>query len=145
MNDGPAGELRISDDKSLLHLDTVLGFLSRSYWASKRSKGRIMKSIDNSICYGAYIGDQQVAFARIVTDGATMYWLCDVFVDERYRGMNIGKKLIEAIVRSDELKDLMGILGTKDAHSLYEQYDFELDQERMMRRMPDFIRNMTSS
>jgi GNAT superfamily N-acetyltransferase len=63
-------------------------------------------------------------------------------LDEEYRGKNIGKKLIETIIKSEELINLMGILGTKDAHGLYEQYDFELDQERMMRRMPDLIRNM---
>ncbi|MCS7459746.1 GNAT family N-acetyltransferase [Paenibacillus doosanensis] len=130
----------ISCDKSLLQLDVVLGFLSRSYWANKRSQERIRKSIDNSICYGAYADGRQVAFARVVTDGATMYWLCDVFVDEAYRGRQIGKKLVQAIVQSDELKDLMGILGTADAHGLYEQFDFQRDQERMMRRMPDFVR-----
>ena len=71
-----------------------------------------------------------------------MYWLCDVFIDEQHRGMNMGKKLIETIVNSDELKNLMGVLGTRDAHELYEQYEFDRDAEKMMRRIPDFIKNM---
>ncbi|MCR8630624.1 GNAT family N-acetyltransferase [Paenibacillus radicis (ex Xue et al. 2023)] len=140
--DNEKEDLVISNDKSFLHLDTVFEFLSRSYWANKRSKERIRISIENSICYGVYINNRQVGFARVVTDGATMYYLCDVFIDEAYRGQSIGKKLIESIIKSEELKDLTGILGTKDAHGLYKQYDFELDQEKMMRRTPDFIRNM---
>ncbi|MFD0675586.1 MULTISPECIES: GNAT family N-acetyltransferase [unclassified Paenibacillus] len=140
--DNEKEDLVISNDKSLLHLDTVFAFLSRSYWANKRSEERIRKSIENSICYGVYLNNRQIGFARVVTDGATMYYLCDVFIDEAYRGQSIGKKLIESIIKSEELKDLTGILGTKDAHGLYKQYDFELDQEKMMRRMPDFIRNM---
>ena len=50
--------------------------------------------------------------------------------------------MVESLITSDELKDLMGLLGTKDAHELYKQYDFEADSERFMKRRPDFIRNM---
>jgi GNAT superfamily N-acetyltransferase len=132
----------ISDKKELLSLDTIKGFLSRSYWANKRPVERTEKSIEHSVCYGVYEGNKQVGYARVVTDHATMYYLCDVYIDEDYRGMGIGKKLIETITTSAELKDLMGILGTKDAHELYTQYDFEADPERFMRRLPDYVRNM---
>ncbi|MEF3301691.1 GNAT family N-acetyltransferase [Paenibacillus sp. GYB003] len=133
-------ELIISDDKSLLDLDTIFEFLSKSYWANKRSKETIEKSIRNSICYGAYFQNKQVGFARVVTDGATMYWLCDVFIDETCRGKGIGKKLVETIVNSEPLRNLTGLLGTKDAHGLYEQFGFQSDREKMMRRLPDFLR-----
>jgi GNAT superfamily N-acetyltransferase len=72
-----------------------------------------------------------------------VFYLCDVFIDEEYRGKGIGKKLIESLITSDELKDLMGLLGTQDAHELYKQYDFEPDPERFMKRKPDYIRNIT--
>ncbi|OCT11512.1 GCN5 family acetyltransferase [Paenibacillus pectinilyticus] len=130
----------ISDDKGRLDVDTIKVFLSRSYWANKRPEERTLRSIENSICYGVYEGSKQVGYARIITDHATMYYLCDVFIDEDYRGMGIGKKLMESLTTSDELKDLMGLLGTKDAHELYKQYDFEPDAERFMRRVPDYIR-----
>lgn len=131
----------ISDDPTLLHIETIKGFLARSYWGNRRSLEKIEKSIKNSICYGVYHESKQIGFARIVTDFATMYWLCDVFIDEEYRGKGIGRKLVESITLMKEWKDLLGILGTQDAHELYKQYDFELDTERMMRRMPDYVRN----
>lgn len=134
-------ELIISDDKSLLNIDAIYKFLKLSYWANKRPKEKIQKSIENSLCYGVYYGGKQIGFARIVTDYATMYYLCDVFIDEEYRGSGIGKKLIEEIISSETLKNLFGYLGTKDAHTLYEQYNFNIEQEKVMTRIPDFLRN----
>ncbi len=124
----------ISTDSSLLDMDTIMGFLSKSYWANHRSRETIEKAIRNSMCYGVYDGGKQIGFARVVTDQATMYWLCDVFVDEAYRGQGIGKILIDTIVTSEALKGLNGILGTRDAHGLYEQYGFSRIQDRFMRR-----------
>jgi GNAT superfamily N-acetyltransferase len=136
------GEYLISDNKDLLDLPTIKGFLARSYWANKRSDERIMKSIDSSIGFGIYKEEKQVGFARIVTDDSTMYWLCDVYIHEEYRGQGLGKKLIEVIKQSDRFKDLMGLLVTRDAHELYEQYQFNRNSERFMIRLPDYLRNI---
>ncbi|MEW9697588.1 GNAT family N-acetyltransferase [Paenibacillus sp. SI8] len=132
----------ISDNKELLDLKTIKEFLARSYWANTRSEERIERSIENSVCYGIYHNRIQVGYARVVTDHATVYYLCDVFIDEAHRGKGIGKKLIESLVTSEELKDLTGVLGTLDAHELYKQYDFESEPERFMKRRPDYVRNL---
>ncbi|WHY20513.1 GNAT family N-acetyltransferase [Paenibacillus sp. G2S3] len=52
------------------------------------------------MCYGVYDEGEMIAFARLVTDGATMYYLCDVFVLDEYRGQGISKKLIDTIVNA---------------------------------------------
>ncbi len=124
----------ISNNKKLLSLDKIYDFLSKSYWAKDRSKDKIKKSIEYSECFGIYYKNEQVGFARIVTDYAVMYWLCDVYIDENHREKGLGKKLVESIVNNDELKSLTGILGTKDAHGLYEKYGFKKDAERFMKR-----------
>ncbi|WP_284637685.1 GNAT family N-acetyltransferase [Paenibacillus silviterrae] len=126
----------ISDEKAKLKVETILGFLARSYWADKRVEAAIRRSIETSHCYGVYEGEKQIGFARVVTDYATMYYLCDVYVDEAYRGQGIGKRLVDAIVNSEELKGLSGLLGTRDAHGLYEQYGFAREPEKMMRKRP---------
>ena len=124
----------ITNNKKLLSLAQIYEFLSKSYWAKNRSKEIIKESIEHSECFGVYYKNEQVGFARIVTDYAVMYWLCDVYIDENHRKKGLGKKLIEVIVNNDELKKLTGILGTLDAHSLYEKYGFEKDKGRFMRR-----------
>lgn len=119
-----SGKYRISNDKSLLKVESIKELLSKSYWGNDRSIDVIEKSIVNSDCYGVYYEKELVGFARVVTDFATVYWLCDVIVDEDHRGKGIGKDLVKSIVESDEYKGLRGILATKDAHGLYEQYGF---------------------
>lgn len=129
------GEYTISDDKSLLSVQSVQQLLAQSYWANSRPIGTIELSVKNSICYGVYHNGNQVGFARIVTDYATVYWLCDVIIDKEQQGKGIGKKLIECIVNSEELKGLRGILRTRDAHGLYEHYGFVKDGEHFMVRV----------
>jgi len=129
-------EYLISDDKDKINRKVVLDFLARSYWANKRPPERIIRSIENSHCYGVYHQDNQIGFARVVTDEATFYYLCDVFVLNEYQGQGIGKKLIEIITNSEKYEWMTGVLGTLDAHGLYEQYGFEKDSDRFMRRIP---------
>jgi len=126
----------ISDDKSKINVQTVIDFLAGSYWANRRTPEKIKKSIQNSICYGVYHETKMIGFARLITDGATMYYLCDVFVLEAYRGQGISKKLMDVITNDPEFEWMSGILGTKDAHGLYEQYEFIRDSERFMKRLP---------
>lgn len=126
----------VSGDKKLISPDRVCELLSQCYWAQDRSRETIEKSIENSLCWGVYFEGRQVGFARAVTDHATVYWLCDVIIDGQHRGNGLGKMLVDAVVNSSELSSLRGILATKDAHGLYEQYGFaKVDGKFMMRKV----------
>ncbi|MGO4109432.1 GNAT family N-acetyltransferase [Paenibacillus sp. YAF4_2] len=125
---------RISDDKSLFNIETIGAFLARSYWANQRPIEMIEKSIQNSVCYGVYQEDKQVGFARVVTDWATVYYLADVFIDEEHRGHGLGKELVGLIV--GQYEGIMGLLGTLDAHGLYEQFGFRRNADRFMNKRP---------
>jgi GNAT superfamily N-acetyltransferase len=128
------GQYRISNDRSLLSIDKIMSFLSKSYWAASRPEETVRESIRNSECFGVYSGSEQVGFARIVTDYAVVYWLCDVYIEESHRKMGLGKKLIEVITENETLRNLNGILGTSDAHSLYEKYGFVQEPRGFMRK-----------
>jgi GNAT superfamily N-acetyltransferase len=127
-------EYLISNDKKLLSYDKIYEFLSKSYWANNRSKEAINNSIKHSECFGVYLKNEQVGFARVVTDYSVIYWLCDVYIDENFRKKGLGKKLVEVIINNEELKNLTGMLGTNDAYSLYEKYGFIKVPEGFMRR-----------
>ena len=128
------GDYRISDDKSLLSVDRTYHLLSANCWPGGRSKENVRISMENAICYGVYHRGAQVGFARVVTDRAAVYWLCDVVIDEGHRRKGLGKRLIESIVATPELKGLLGILATSDAHGLYERYGFQRDTRQFMLR-----------
>jgi predicted N-acetyltransferase YhbS len=67
-----------------------------------------------------------VAYARVITDGATFAWLCDVFVDSSVRGLRIGIALVETVCEALGGLGLKRIvLATGDAHSMYSRFGFE--------------------
>ena len=125
----------ISTDKSLLDINVIFGFLSRSYWANGRSVQAVHKSIENSICFGVYINKNQIGFARVITDYATFVYIADVFILEEHRGKGYSKELIKTIIEFPELRNIRRwMLATKDAHGLYAQFGFQLlkNPERFM-------------
>jgi GNAT superfamily N-acetyltransferase len=66
-----------------------------------------------------------VAFARVVTDYATMAHLADVFVIPEFRGRGYAKQLIRMVLEHPSLQGLRRFtLNTTDAHGLYERFDF---------------------
>ncbi|AET68289.1 acetyltransferase, N-acetylglutamate synthase [Desulfosporosinus orientis DSM 765] len=124
----------INSDKTMISVDRVKEFLTDSYWAKDRAKEIIEKTIMNSLCYGVYNEDELIGFARVVSDFATMFWICDVYIDRIHRGKGLGKKLIECILETPELKNIRGFLVTSDAHGLYEQFGFERVESKVMTR-----------
>ena len=77
------------------------------------------------MCFGVYKGDKQVGFARVVTDCTIYAYILDVFILEKERGNGLGKWLMKCIMSHPELRDVhRWMLGTEDAHGLYEQHGF---------------------
>lgn len=131
-------EFEIDTSKPRLDLYLIYRFLSEeSYWAGNRTFEQTKTAIENSICFGVYDGERQIAFARVVSDKATFAYVGDVFVIKEYRGRGVSKNLMAAITAHPELQGLRRwVLATRDAHGLYEQFGFtELKHpERWMER-----------
>ncbi len=120
-----AVQLEISTDPVRLDVGLVCAFLQSSYWASGRRRSVIERSMKNSLCFGAYLGARQVAFARVVSDRAVFAYLMDVFVLPEFRGRGISRALMRAIVDHPELQHLrVFLLATRDAHGLYSKFGF---------------------
>jgi GNAT superfamily N-acetyltransferase len=113
-----------SIDQSKLNVELVHQYLSKeSYWAQNIPIETVKRSIENSISFGVYDGNDQIGFARVVTDKATFAYLADVFILETHRGKGLSKLLMAFIHADPELQGLRRwMLGTRDAHSLYEQF-----------------------
>ncbi|AWW32376.1 GNAT family N-acetyltransferase [Echinicola strongylocentroti] len=105
-----------------------------SYWARGISSDKVKLSIENSFCAGAFYGNKQVGFVRAVTDYSTFAWISDVYVLEEFAGEGIGKKMLGEFFAQEWFGEVRRImLATKDAHSLYEQFDFTaLDRPEML-------------
>lgn len=113
----------LTTDRSRLPVADVHRWLAEeSYWAKGIPLETCRRSIENSLPFAIYEGEALVAFARVVTDFATVAYLGDVFVKEPWRGRGLSKWLIEAIHRHPDLQGFRRwILLTRDAHGLYAQ------------------------
>ena len=116
----------IRTDKDRLDVAFIHDYLSNhSYWGQGRSLEVVQRSIDNSLNFGVFKGDQQVGFARVIIDFATFAWLADVFIIDEHRGRGLGVWLIDVITSHPELQNFRRwILATRDAHELYRRFGF---------------------
>ena len=138
-------QFRITTDKSELDIPLVHRFLSEeSAWARGIPLDTMVRAIEHSMCFAGKIGDDQVAFARVVTDEATFANLVDVFVLPEHRGQGYAKELMLAVMSHPRLQGLRRFsLATRDAHGLYAQFGFTAPtrpQTLMERYFPDIYR-----
>lgn len=135
----PPSEIEITTDRSRMDVELVHAFLSSSYWAKGRPRAVVERSIENSLCFGAFRDTQQVAFGRVITDRAVFAYIADVFVIPEFRGAGIGKALVRAMLEHSDLHGLPVILlRTRDAGPLYAQFGFQplRRPDEMMARYP---------
>lgn len=119
-------DYHITTNKEQINVDYVYGFLRQTYWAENIPLDTVRRSIEGSLCFSVFYGEQQVGFARVITDGATFAYLADVFIDENFRGRGLSKWLMEVIIGHPSLQGLRRfLLATKDAHGLYRQFGFQ--------------------
>lgn len=115
----------VSTDKTRLDLNIIFNFLSNSYWGKNFTFELVKKCIDNSFCFGAYLDNKQIGFARVITDFTRFAYLADVFILPEYQGKGLGKQMLNSIFSHPDLKDITKwSLNTSDAHGLYKQFGF---------------------
>lgn len=120
------GEYLFSTDINRFQLSVIHQYLSEeSYWAKNIPREKVEKSMENALCFGVFTEGNQVGFARVISDFATIAYIGDVFILPQHRGKGLSKRLMRMIMEHPELQGLRRwILATADAHSLYEQFGF---------------------
>lgn len=131
-------DYRIIEGAENMRIEDVARLLRTTYWADKRPVEVIERSMQHSACFGICPegSDDLVAFARVISDHATFFYLSDVVVDQTFRGRGLGKALVGHILSRPEYRGLRGFLITRDAHGLYRPFGFEVVNDRIMVRPP---------
>ena len=116
---------KVTDDQTFLDIEFITRSLHTTYWAGDRPDEIITRSFAVSTVLSLFKGDRQIGFVRLVGDGYTFCWICDVFIDPSARGKGLGKFLMQCVSEHPMTRVKLKLLITKDAHGLYEQYGFQ--------------------
>jgi GNAT superfamily N-acetyltransferase len=138
------GEFTISSDPLKLDIDLIHKYLSEeSYWAKNIPFETVKQSIENALNFGIFYKNEQIGFARVISDYTTFAYLADVFILEKYRGIGLSKWLLDAISDHPNLQNLRRwMLMTLDAQNLYAQKGWSIAKhpERVMEKViPDIF------
>lgn len=116
----------VDDSRARIDFAQVHGWLTTAYWSEGVSRDRVEKAAGgSSLVIGAYRGDQQVGYLRVVSDQTTFAWVCDVFVDPAHRGQGIAKAMVRFALEHPDHQGLRRwVLATRDAHPIYSAVGF---------------------
>lgn len=125
---------RIVDGSDQMRMEEIVRLLRMTYWADKRPVEQIEASVRHSSCYGVCLEGEEklVGFARVFSDYATTYFLCDVIIDPEYQHRGLGTALVSYVESRPEYSGLRGFLITRDAHALYEKFGYQVLNDRVM-------------
>lgn len=130
------GDFTLSTERERLNMDWIHTQLSeRSYWARGQPRSKTERAIAGSLPFGLYHLAEQVGFARLITDYTRFGWLCDVMIDEAWRGQGLGSWLAGCIREHPELQTVhRWMLSTHDAHPVYQRLGWRIvkDPQKLM-------------
>lgn len=113
------------EQPSEAELDIIHAALTESYWSPGIPRDLVARGFRNSLVALARRDGVLIGFARLVTDGTTFAWVCDVMVLPDHRGGGVGRDLVRAFRSRPELQGLRRwLLGTRDAHGVYAALGF---------------------
>jgi GNAT superfamily N-acetyltransferase len=105
----------------------VHSWLTDSYWNRGCSLSYVRRANEGaSMIVGAFLGEEQVGYLRVVTDRVSFAWLSDVYVAEPHRGKGLAKAMVRFAIDHPEHEGMKRwLLATGDAHGLYRALGFE--------------------
>lgn len=130
--------ITVSTDKSKLDIHFIQNFLKDTYWAKERTIESLQISIENSLCFGIYLNDKQIGFARVISDLVSFAYPMDVFIIDEHRGKGYASILMEAVMNEPKLQQIkIWGLATLDAHNLYKKFGFTevANPEKLMEKI----------
>lgn len=119
-------EYYISTDKNKLDIAKIHQEVKNTYWGGYRTLEMTKTTIESCLCFGLYTKeDEQIGFARVLTDKVVFAYLMDVLIFEPHKAKGLGKMLVKHILNHPDIKGVHTVaLKTKDAHGLYEPFGF---------------------
>jgi ribosomal protein S18 acetylase RimI-like enzyme len=129
-------EFTLSDDASRIDFAELCSLLWGTYWAEARGREAIERSVRRSLSFVLLREGKLAGFARVVTDAATVGYLCDFVIGQEYRGLKLGQWMLAHILDHPDLRGCRIDLFTRDAQEFYRPFGFGPHKYTSMVRYP---------
>ena len=129
-------EFTLTDDPDRIDFSELCSLLWGTYWAEERGREIIERSVRRSLSFSLLRKGKLEGFARVVTDGATVGYLCDFVIGKDSRGVGIGQWMLRIILGHPELRGCRIDLFTRDAEEFYRPFGFGPHRFTSMVRYP---------
>ncbi len=129
-------EIRLSENREEMDDRWVISEIRSSYWGEWMTPIQIMRALDHSLCFGAFIDTRQIGFARVVTDRSTFSSITDMLVGERFRRQGVGRRLMLAVTAHRWVAPTICTLASRDARGFYAKFGFVEIGGDVMKRAP---------
>lgn len=121
------GAYELDDSLARIDFARVTAWLASTYWSPGISRERVEQGARHStLVIGAYFNNQQVGFARVLSDTTRFAYLADVYVDAPHRGKGLAKAIVTFALHHPLLAAVdKWCLRTRDAHGVYQSLGFQ--------------------
>lgn len=126
-------KVRESKDFSQDQIEQLMGLYRELRWTKERKPLDISEMLKNStIVLSLWDGDTLVGFTRVLSDLVYRATIWDVVVHPNYRGVGLGRKLIESVLGHPKLARVEKFWLITEKPDFYRRFGFVEDRESMV-------------
>ena len=129
-------DFTLTDDADRIDFAELCSLLWGTYWAETRGREVIERSVRRSLSFVLLREGKLAGFARVITDTATVGYLCDFVIGKEYRGHKLGQWMLTCILEHPDLSGCRMDLFTRDAQEFYKPFGFGPHKFTSMVRYP---------
>ena len=122
--------IEIREGMGNMDFEKVTEMLGKTIWCPGIKINEVKLGAENSaLVVGAFCGDIQVGYARVVSDIIKFAYVADVYVDENYRHNGAATKMMRHILSHESMKRIYRWYLRSAANELYEKVGFVPDTD----------------
>lgn len=129
-------EVDVCKELSNEQAEQLVALYKQGWWSSDRSLQDVKTILRHSVSCALIEKSSKklIAYARAITDRFSFALICDVLVDEQYRGQQIGKKVVDELLSDPELQHVAKIelRCLPDLEPFYKKFGFSQPQSPLV-------------
>ncbi len=134
----------VSHNRHRMDLGAMTGWACGAYWGWFTPE-RFQRAVSNSMIFGVFAQtdghEQQVGFARVVSDSSVNSMITDVYIAADHRGKGVGTRLMQYVVDHPSVSRTICVLNCRAENiGFYQRFAFRPLGGTVMQRDPNPVK-----